>query len=184
MAVLVPGILIVYLNNILSLMLSITRKVNIEMVFDTREGALFYANQICNLVLYYKSNENLLDEYKCLYSKVDDVLRISLEIEHKNPFPESIIDFQEKYINYIPGKECELILSDVFGHSIKIDPSVLNEELNTSTEEGYFQKSTIYNSDELFCIILFENIVRKIPFQFYIDLETINDLIKEKNYAI
>lgn len=184
MAVLVPGILIAYLNNILSSMLSITRKVNIEMIFDTREGVLFYANQICNLVLYYKSNENLLDEYKCLYSKVDDIERVSLEIENDDPFPESIIDFQEKYINYIPGKECELILSGVVGHSVKINPSDQNEEFNTSTEEGYFQKSTIYNSDELFCIILFENIVRKIPFQFYIDLETINDIIKEKNYAI
>lgn len=104
MAVLVPGILIAYLNNILSSMLSITRKVNIEMVFDTREGALFYANQVCNLVLYYKSNENLLDEYKCLYSKVDDIERVSLEIENDDPSLNQLLIFKKNILIIFPVK--------------------------------------------------------------------------------
>lgn len=146
------------------------------------EVALQKANRIVNIVQYFHKNRKFLNEdgsivrnetlryndecYIC-YLTFDDMGSTLSEFE-----------YHSGYINFYPDKE-HLFRSGVDSIEKRIKYTITyNDSIDSSTEEGYFQRSTLYDDSVLEALVLADLLYKnKIP-EFYLDLDKLDELEK------
>lgn len=139
------------------------------------KSALQKANRYVNIIQYYNNNRHLLNkdaEYvKKQYEGFSDgydvcFLSLDFDLERTNQ-----IDINHKYIVFVPNED--LIVCPKRGDDIDI---TYDDVLDSSTEEKYFQLSTVYSTDILDAIVINDILNKNFDFDFYLDLDRLSEL--------